>query len=592
MKKLFIPMSAALLLAACAEQPNCTIQNDNIRLNQVGYYPGQQKLATVLVTDDSIKAEQAVLKLGEVQVIDAKTQQTVWTGKASASATCQWTDDPAWTIDFSTLTTPGEYVLRVAGGEHPFTIKDNALRDLTIASLKAFYLQRTGVEIEEQYAGIYARPAAHFDTKILVHPSAATPKRKAGTVISSPGGWYDAGDFNKYIVNSGFTVAVMMRSYEQNPDYYKALGTNIPESGNQTADILDEIMFNLKWMLTMQDLDGGVYHKLTNPAFEGFIMPVDAHQPRYVVQKSTAAALDFAASMAVASRVYAAEEATYPGFAAEALAAARRAYDWAVQNPAILYDQPGYSKTCKPEVSTGMYDNDQIDDEWFWAATELYAVTGEEQYRTMAIDKMLPDFERANWKEIGGLGVYTWLEQLGDKDEDKAVVEKLRQQFLAYVDALVAKAEATTYHTPYGTEPADYMWGSNSEGFAENGIEMLLAYRLTGDQKYLAMAQRDADYLLGSNATGYCYVTGFGQKQVMHPHQRISSADGIEAPLPGFLCGGPNAGQQDGAFLQYANSNPDESYMDAEPSYASNEIAINWNATLVALMGGIDAVAK
>lgn len=318
-------------------------------------------------------------------------------------------------------------------------------------------------------------------------------------------------------------------------------------------------------------------------------MPADAQQPRYVVQKSTAAALDFAASMAIASRVYADID---PEFSAQAIAGARRAFDWAMQNPSILYDQPGYSQTCKPAVSTGMYDDEQIADEFFWAATEMYAVTGEEQYRTVAVEKMLPDFERANWKEIGGMGVYTWLERLGDKDEDKAIVEKLRGQFLAYVDKLTAVASATTFHTPYGLQAEDYMWGSNSEGFAENGIEMLLAYRLTGEQKYLEMAQRDADYLLGTNGTGYCYVTGFGQKQVMHPHQRLSAADGIEAPLPGFLCGGPNGGQQDGMFLKYANSNPDESYMDAEPSYASNEIAINWNATLVALMGGIDAVAK
>lgn len=589
MNKSILALGALALLASCAEQPNTTVQNEDIRLNQVGYYPQQQKLATILIMPDSTRQATSPIVLGEAQVVDAASQKVIWTGKATANPVCQWANYEARQVDFSAITTPGEYVLRVAGGEQPFTIKENALRDVTIAGLKAFYLQRTGVDIEEQYAGVYARPAAHPDTHILVHPSAATPQRKAGTVISSPGGWYDAGDFNKYIVNSAFTVAVMLRSYEQNPDYYKALEVNIPESGNQVPDILDEIMFNLKWMLTMQDLDGGVYHKLTNPSFEGFIMPADAKQPRYVVQKSTAAALDFAASMAIASRVYADID---PDFSAQAIAGAKRAFDWVMQNPAILYDQPGYSQTCKPEVSTGMYDDEQIADEFFWAATEMYAVTGEEQYRAVAIEKMLPDFERANWKEIGGMGVYTWLERLGQKDEDKAVVEKLRAQFLAYVDNLVAEASATTFHTPYGVQPEDYMWGSNSEGFAENGIELLLAYRLTGDQKYLAMAQRDADYLLGTNGTGYCYVTGFGQKQVMHPHQRLSSADGIEAPLPGFLCGGPNGGQQDGMFLKYANSNPDESYMDAEPSYASNEIAINWNATLVALMGGIDAVAK
>ena len=96
----------------------------------------------------------------------------------------------------------------------------------------------------------------------MIHSSAVSPGRPEGTIISSPYGWYDAGDYNKYIVNSAFTIAVMLDSYEQNKAYYDALEGNIPESGNQTADLLDEIMYNLKWMLTMQDDDGGVFAEI------------------------------------------------------------------------------------------------------------------------------------------------------------------------------------------------------------------------------------------------------------------------------------------------------------------------------------------
>ena len=78
-------------------------------------------------------------------------------------------------------------------------------------------------------------------------------------MISSPLGWYDAGDYNKYVVNSAFSIGMMLACYEQNKDYFKKLSTNIPESRNATPDILDEMMFNLKWLLTMQDPeDGGV----------------------------------------------------------------------------------------------------------------------------------------------------------------------------------------------------------------------------------------------------------------------------------------------------------------------------------------------
>jgi len=134
----------------------------------------------------------------------------------------------------------------------------------------------------------------------MVHPSAASTKRPAGTIISSPKGWYDAGDYNKYIVNSGFTLGLILQSYQLHQDRFNALNLQIPESDNKIPDILDEMMYNLEWMLTMQDpTDGGVYHKLTTPNFEGFVMPEDCKQQRYVVQKTTTAALDFAATQRI-----------------------------------------------------------------------------------------------------------------------------------------------------------------------------------------------------------------------------------------------------------------------------------------------------
>ena len=121
-------------------------------------------------------------------------------------------------------------------------------------------------------------------------------------------------------------------------------------------------------------------------------------------------------------------------------------------------------------------------------------------------------------------------------------------------------------------------------------MSLLYAHRLTGDKKYLTAAQEDADYILGRNATGYCYVTGFGTKSPMNPHHRLSYSDGIEAPYPGLLVGGPNPGQQDKADVkEYPSNQPDESYADVMQSYASNEIAINWNASLLALLGWLEA---
>jgi hypothetical protein len=208
-------------------------------------------------------------------------------------------------------------------------VSQPTFKDIAEASLKAFYLIRSGVPIETQYAGEYARPLSHKDTHVRVHPSAASLDRPAGTVISSPLGWYDAGDYNKYVVNCAYSCGLMLLAYEQIPDYFKQHESNIPESSNRTADILDEVMFSLKWMLTMQDPeDGGVYHKLTTPHFEEFIMPSECKQQRYVVQKSVTATYDFAAIMAQAARIFKGN-LDYPEFSTQALVAAEKAYNWA-----------------------------------------------------------------------------------------------------------------------------------------------------------------------------------------------------------------------------------------------------------------------
>ena len=559
---------------------SCTIAQ-SIKVNQVGYYPSETKVAVI---EPTVTAKSFILK-------DAKGKK-VWSGKAVRTSVSPFTQKVRQVVDFSTVKTPGTYTFVAGKEEQKVVIKDNAFADVAKAGMKAFYLQRTGMPIEEKYAGVYARPAAHMDNKVVVHQSAASPLRPAGTVISSPYGWYDAGDFNKYIVNSGFTVGVLLQAYEINKAYADKMNLVIPESEDAVPDFLDEVMYNLKWMITMQDpYDGGVYHKLTTPNFEGFEMPVNCHQTRYVVQKSTQAALDFAASLAQAARIYSAYP-KYQSFAKEAVKAAERAYAWAVKNPNFFYDQNGNNEKYSPKVNTGMYNDNASADEFFWAATELYLTTKQNSYLEQAKSFVPQSYRVPTWGEVSGLGVQQWINQslLGKLDGIDFPVEKMKADLLAFCDDCMLRIPTSSFNSPHGNRAQDFPWGSNSEMCAGQGIALTYAYTLTKDHKYLSAAIADADYLLGRNATGYCFVTGFGTKQVMHPHQRLSEADGIDAPLPGFLAGGPNPGQQDIANVTtYPSKAPDESYTDDMNSYASNEIAINWNAYLVGLMMTIDA---
>ncbi|MCI6558881.1 MAG: glycoside hydrolase family 9 protein [Prevotella sp.] len=553
------------------------IAQNPIKVNQVGYGANEEKIAVI---EPQVKAKSFVIK-------DAKGRK-VWSGKANIAIKSPFNDKVRRQVDFSRITTPGTYTLYAGKHSQQVIISQNPNNEVAAAALKAFYLQRTAMPIEEKYAGAYARPMAHPDNKVIVHPSAASASRPAGTVISSLGGWYDAGDYNKYIVNSAFTIGMMLQAYQLNKDYFDAMDVNIPESGNGVADLLDEVMYNIKWMMTMQDPeDGGVYHKLTTPNFEGFVMPKECAQPRYVVQKSTQAALDFAATMALAARIYA-QYPSYQSFCREAVDAAERAYAWAVKNPNVIYDQPGNNDKYDPDVFTGMYDDKQTGDEFFWAATELYLTTHQSSYLAVARLFVPTKYAMPTWGDVSGLAIHQWLNQeilkTCDAQTMAIYINKVKESLKEFCNADISALAQSCYHSVFGNKASDFVWGSNSEMCAGRGIALMYEHALSGDDKYRRAALTALDHLFGRNATGYCYVTGFGTQRVMNPHQRISAADGVADPMPGFLAGGANSGKQDAEYVPAYADSPDECYQDHVGSYASNEIAINWNAYLVSLL--------
>jgi len=563
-----------------------------IRLNQVGFAPNQEKTATIDVDSlNAVPCEVFILKQPQTTSNDLKqpqTPDTVWHGFASATMVNPVSGKFRQIIDFSDITEIGEYTLCVKNEfsifNFQFSIRQHPYRELTRKALRAFYYQRASMPIEEPYAEGFARPAGHPDDHVLVHASAATDERPEGTVISSPGGWYDAGDYNKYIVNSGYTMGVWLMAYELNKAYFDTLNLNIPESGSGMPDMLAEAMYNIRWMMTMQDTDGGVYHKLTEPNFEGFIRPDQCKKPRYVVLKTTAAALDFAATMALAARVYAPYD---PDFCAQAKEVAERAYAWALEHPEVYYDQPALNEEMRKcgnvEITTGAYDDFDVTDEFYWAATELYLLTQDEAYRSN-----LPTFKPSN---TAGFIPAVW----GNVAELAMIELHDTAAILAHLQPYLDEAESVSVHkSPYGNREEEYFWGCNSEGCCWRGVECLYAYRWTGDEKYLVNAERCLNYILGQNSTGYCYVTGFGSKPTSHPHHRLSYSH-PKGTHPGFLAGGPNRMRQDAETdgVKYPKDvTADESYLDYQPSYATNEVTINWNVTLFALSAGIDAITK
>lgn len=548
----------------------------NIRLNQVGFFTKGPKIAAIIGSSEtsfSIKSEDR--------------QTTYHTGTLSAAATWAQSGESVQTAEFSDFTTVGKYVLEVPnfGYSYTFTIANDAYTTLNKALIKAFYYNRTSTALLPQHAGIWARAAGHPDDKVIVHAAAASPERPAGTLISVPKGWYDAGDYNSYIVNSGISTYTLLLAYEQFNKYYDTLNLNIPESGNNMPDILDEIKWNLDWMLSMQDPnDGGVYTKKTNANFDGSVMPVNATKARYVVQKSTAAAFDFAAVMAVTYRIYKKYDEAY---ANTCLEAAKKAYVWGAANPNVTFSNPA-ANGAYPAIVTGGYGDGYLVDEYEWAANELYIATKDDAYYNNGF-KSSSSYGLPGWPNVRTLGLLSLVHHrknlttlaLADTTSMKNKLFTLANNYSNY------QKNSSPYKIAMGQNGnGDFGWGSNSNA-GNQGMILLNAYFASGNQDYLKAAVSNVDYLLGRNALGYSFVTGIGSKAANDIHHRPSEADGIAAAVPGWLSGGPSGSGGDGCPVNNTTFLA-KSWLDNQKCYTKNEVTINWNAPAAYITGALE----
>jgi endoglucanase len=380
-------------------------------------------------------------------------------------------------------------------------------------------------------------------------------------------------------VNSGITTGTLLWTWELFGPRIAKVNLHIPESGNGVPDILNEVRWNLDWMLSMQDQDGGVWQKEMSEQFGGFVMPDKDPLLPYVVgtgkppYKSSCATADLAAVMAIAGRVYTPYDAA---FARKSMEAARRAWSWLDQNPNVLFRNP-------PGVRTGEYADADCGDERLWASAELWRSTKDRVYeRYFAThyseyrDTIRP-IRPQDWEYVAPLAMWTWV--LGGGHD--AAAGDIRDRTLKAADQIVTRSARNGYRI--SLVASDYIWGSNSLA-ANYGVQLLVANAMHPDARYVNAAMDNLHYLLGRNTFSLSWLTWVGENAFQHPHHRPSGADGIDAPWPGLLSGGPNRDRQDGVLKALPDLPPAKIYVDSQDSYASNEIAINWNAALVFLL--------
>jgi endoglucanase len=563
-----------------------------VRVNQVGYLPDLPKVATVATASDAPLAWQLVDASGRVRA----------SGQTRAFGEDRSSGERVQQIDFSSVKTPGEgFKLRVGADESvPFTIGRDVYRRLKYDALAFFYLQRSGIPIKMPWAGTkaYERPPGHPGDKKVGCP----PEAPCSYTLDASGGWYDAGDHGKYVVNGGFTVWMLQNEYETLSRFggsASAFGDGkmkIPESKNGRPDLLDEARFGLDLFLRLQvpagqPLGGMVHHKMHGERWSAIpTAPATDDIKRYLRPPTTAATLNLAAMAAQAARIW---RTLDPAFSARCLAAAETAYAAAKKNPHL--------SVGKETPGGGAYGDGDLDDEWYWAAVELYVTTGKSVYRDDLVasryhaPKASAAMMLANigWDHVATLAKMSLLTApngLGD-----GALAEQRQEVLATADRLVSIIAKRGYRVPMVSE-SGYVWGSN--GAVMNAAVLLgFAYELTKDARYAAGAADCMDYILGRNPLAFSYVSGYGTYALRNPHHRVwahlKDAALPEAP-PGALSGGPNSALQDPYIRRMGMGGcpPETCYVDNTDSYSTNEVAINWNAALAWTAAFLDDVGE
>jgi endoglucanase len=540
-----------------------------IKLDQVGYLPGAPKVALVASPAKTFEIRRS------------SDGRVLLHGSLSPAATDPLSGDTVQAADFSRLRQAGTYYIEVpgVGKSWTFTIGANVFERTWYLAMRGFYGQRCGtaVDLGPEFPG-YSHPACHLHGEF--HPSSG-----ASGPRDNIGGWHDAGDYGRYMVNSGIATGTLLWAWEIYGPRLKPIQLKIPETGNGTPDILNEVRRNLEWMLKMQDSDGGAWHKQTSTRFPGFIAPDKDTLPSEVIgtgsapYKSTCATADLAAVAAIAARVYKPFDAA---FATRALDAARRAWKWTEQYPNVTFRNP-------PGISTGEYGDSNCSDERLWASAELWRTTGEAAYHQFFLNNYaayLPSLDSPpaeNWSKMAPMALRTYALSRR-KDADAKAQVAIRDRMLTAARAIVSATAANPYHV--SLKPKDFVWGSNGIA-AQYGMDLMIADAIAPDPAFRNAARDDLHYLLGRNTFSLSWVTQVGEHSVLHPHHRPSGSGEQPGPWPGLLSGGPNAGRQDPVLAKFPSGLPPEKYYaDQTASYASNEIAINWQATLVFLLAG------
>ncbi len=542
-----------------------------IHVNQIGFSPASPKIAFVSSN------------LGlPFNVVKSDTNKIVLKGMLKlAEAGDRESGENVWAVDFSIVEATGTFFIEVEGlgKSYPFQIKPHLFRSLSNHAMRSFYYQRCGAALSQKYAGEWNRSICHQTDGMIFSATDTMDAEKK--LIDVTGGWHDGSDYGKYVASGAFSVGMLLTLYEIMPNVFPDRSINIPESGNGVPDILDEVRWEIEWLLKMQSESGGVYHKVTSLESGNPHSPLEKNESRVILPISTAATASCCALFAKASRLYHPHDAT---FSARCLNAAQRAWSFLEKRPS----DGGFKNP--PEVSTKMYSDPDDDDERLWAAVELSRTTGEDRIREIVstlAERRAPFLSATGyWGNVMPLVAASILQATEDTiDED--LKEIAINDVLTFANTLSGKNHSDGYRL--SIQSGEFTWGSNNL-ILQNAVLLLLAHSVRPHTEYINSAYDQLHYVLGRNPLSKCFVTGYGSDPPKNPYNFFLITDKVKDTIPGLLVGGANQFLNDSVLKRTYNeaTPPSLTYLDVEESFASNETSISWNSALVFVVTFLD----
>jgi endoglucanase len=533
-----------------------------IVVDDFGYRPDAAKVAVIRDPVTGFDEGQSFEPGASYALVDAFSGEHVFEGPlvpwnagtedASSGDRVQW-------FDFSPVTAPSSYyVLDTERGVRSpvFVVSKDVYREVLKHALRTFFYQRAGFAKDAAHAGPgWADAASHLGTGQDGEARLFSAPNDAATARDVSGGWYDAGDFNKYTNWTADYVIDLFRAYRERPEIWgDDLG--IPESGNGVPDIVDEAKWGLEWLVKMQNEDGSL---LSIVGLASGSPPSAATGPSRYGSPSTSATLSGASAFAFSATVLKALGGEHATYAEDLRTRAERAWVFADQNPNLVF-MNNDAATGSSGLGAGQQEVDDAGrrNKKLQAASHLFELTADTQYQTYfdqnyAQTSFISTGYTYGWEEFlqESLLLYTTL-----PGATASVATDILDTYQAGVlggDNLPAhRGQLDPYRAPLQT----YTWGSNATK-ARVGLvhHSFVKYGLTAApaEELLAAAESYVHYFHGVNPLGLVYLTNMGAlgaersaNEIFHTWFANGSAawdsvgESTYGPPPGFLAGGPN----------------------------------------------------